>query len=231
VAELHEDRSIGFILQFAAEILLVVVVFGTLFLIGLYALYKLVGGRSTIFCLLGICLPILGTFLYAFAPRATYNVRYSIAAFPYFCILLGAGSTYVFEKYRPAGVVLFLGILAISSVSLANHFFNPRYAKEDIRSAVAFWRSESTVEPLLSFRSYIPVSVYLRESEMKRHSALGGDTAADISLIFSKIKTPTIYILLARDWKQLKEKEIRGAYRVENEKSYPGVKILRVVRG
>ena len=109
VAELHENRSLGFILQFAPEILSVAVVFGALLLVGFPALYKLFGARSTIFCLLGLCLPILGTLLYALAPRATYNVRYTIVAFPYFCIFLGMGLTYVFQKYRPAGVVLFAG--------------------------------------------------------------------------------------------------------------------------
>jgi hypothetical protein len=137
----------------------------------------------------------------------------------------------VLQKYRPAGVALFLVILAIFSMSLANYFFNPRYAKEDVRSAVAFWRSDATVEPLLSFRSYPVVSVYLRKSEKERHSQLGGDTTGDIGLFFSKTQAPAIYILLARDWRQLKEKTIRSAYRIENEQSYPGVKLLKVTRG
>ena len=228
MAELHENRSLGFILQFAPEILLVAIVFGTLLLLGLPALYKLCGARSIIFCLLGLCLPILGALLYALAPRATYNVRYSIVAFPYFCILLGAGLTLVFQKYRPAGVAFSLGIVAISSTSLANHFFNPRFAKEDIRSAVAFWRSESTGNPLLSFKADKVLPVYLAESEEQRHFRLGGDVVSDIRVFLSKNEAPSVYILLARDWGKLKENSVREAYGIDCEISYPGVKILKI---
>jgi uncharacterized membrane protein len=231
VAELHENRSLAFILQFAPEICLVAVVFGALLLVGFCALYKLFGVRPAIFCLLGLSLPIFGALLYALAPRATYNVRYTVVGFPYFCIFLGAGLAYMFQKYRPAGVALSLSILAISSMSLANHFFNPRYAKEDIRAAVAFWRSDSKIEPLLSYRSRQVLSAYLRESEKQRHSPIFDDVVSEINLFFSKTEAPSIYILLARDWRQLKEMAIRSAYRIENEQSYPGVKILRVVRG
>lgn len=228
VAELHENRSLGFILQFAPEILSVAIVFGTLLLLGLPALYKLFGARSTIFCLLGLCLPILGTLLYALTPRATYNVRYAIVAFPYFCIFVGMGLTLVFQRNRLAGVALLLGVLAIFSTSLANHFFNPRYAKEDIRSAVAFWRSVSKVEPLLTYKADHVISAYLREPEKERHARLRDDVVSDISFFLSKTEAPSVYILLARDWRQLKENAVRNTYGIDYETSYPGIKLLKI---
>jgi hypothetical protein len=228
VAEMHESRSLGFILQFGSEILLVGVVFGALLLVGLPALYKFSGAKTTTFCVLGLSIPIFGTLLYASAPRAAYNVRYTIAAFPYFCILVAVGLTMLFEKRRALGVVFSLGAVVIASTSLANHFFNPRYAKEDIRSAVAFWRSDSKAEPLLSVRSHYVLSAYLRESEKERHAPLGGDVVSDVNRTFSKTGAPSIYILLARDWRKLREKAVRQAYGVDYEQSYPGVKILRI---
>jgi 4-amino-4-deoxy-L-arabinose transferase-like glycosyltransferase len=231
VAELHGNRGLGFIMQFGPEISMIAVVFGAVFLIGVPALNRSFGSRSAIFCLLGLCFPIFGTLLYALVPGATYNVRYTIVGFPYFCIFLGAGLIQLFRRYRPAGVAFLLGIFAISSTSLANHFYDPRYAKEDIRSAVAFWRSQSKLEHLLSYRSPYVVSAYLREPEKERHSRLRGDVVSDINLFFTKTEALSVYILLARDWRQLKEKEIRVAYRIENEQSFPGVKILRIARG
>jgi uncharacterized membrane protein len=228
VAELHENRNLGFILQFAPEILSVAVVFGALLLVGLTGLYKMFGARTTVFCLLGLCLPVLGALVYALAPRATYNVRYSIVAFPFFCILLGTGLTVVLQKYRLAGVAFLLGIVAISSTSIANHFFNPRYAKEDVRSAVAFWRSNSRAGPLLSYKSHHVLSVYLTDSEKPRHSRLSGDVVSDINLAFSKGATPFVYVVLARDWRKLKEMSIRDAFPIDLEKSYPGVRILKI---
>jgi hypothetical protein len=228
VAELHENRSLGFILQFAPEILCVAVAFGTLFLIGLAALYNCFDGRFAILCLLGLSIPIAGTLLYALTPRGTYNVRYSIVAFPYFCMVLGTGLTYMFQRHRSAGAAFLLGIVAVSSTSLSNHFFNPRYAKEDIRSAVEFWRSDSKVESLLSYRSQHVLAVYLRESERKRHSLLGEDVVSDINLFFAKTEAPSVYILLARDWRKLKETAVMGVYGVAYEQSYPGVKVLKI---
>jgi uncharacterized membrane protein len=228
VAELHENRSLGFILQFGTEILSVAVVFGALLLLGLTGLYKMFGARTTVFCLLGLCLPVLGALLYALAPRATYNVRYGIVAFPYYCILLGTGLTLAFKKSRLAGVAFSLGVLAISSTSLANHFFNPRYAKEDIRSAVAFWRSDSNASPLLSYHSDHVLAVYLTDSEKERHSRLSEETVFDINFFVSKTRTPFVYVMLARDWRNLKENSIRDAFPVDLEKSFQGVKILKI---
>jgi hypothetical protein len=186
------------------------------------------GARTIVFCLLGLCVPVVGALLYALAPRATYNVRYGIVAFPYYCILLGTGLTLAFKKSRLAGVAFSLGVLAISSTSLANHFFNPRYAKEDIRSAVSFWRSNSRTGPLLSYKSHHVLSVYLRTAEKKRHSLLGEEVVPDINLFLSKTTTPFVYVMFARDWRNLKENSVREAFRVDLEKSYPGVRILKI---
>lgn len=228
VAELHENRSFKFILQFAPEILLVATVFGALLVIGVFALYKSFGARSTVFCLLGFLAPVLGALVYALAPRATYNVRYSIVAFPYFCIVLGTGLAYLSRKNNLVGTVAVLAVLGISAMSLTNHFFNPRYAKEDVRSAVILWRSISTDEFLLSYKAYRVVPVYLRGAERDRHSRLRGDVVGDIQRFFSKAKQPSVYVVFARDWKRIKENAVRDVYGVEYERSYPGVRILRV---
>jgi uncharacterized membrane protein len=228
VAELHENRSFGFLLQFAPEILAVSVVFGTLFLLGVFSLYRLFGPKVTTLSLLGFSVPFLGSLLYALAPRATYNVRYSIVAFPYFCLIIGAGLTYVFLNYRRAGVILSLGLLAVFSTSLFNHFASARYAKEDVRAAVAFWRVDSNLEPLLTYRSHYVVSAYLTSSERERHSRLGGDVASDVDRIFSTTQAPLVYVLLARDWNKLKENALKQAYPIDDERSYPGVKILKI---
>jgi hypothetical protein len=134
----------------------------------------------------------------------------------------------MFQRHRSAGAAFLLGIVAVSSTSLSNHFFNPRYAKEDIRSAVEFWRSDSKVESLLSYRSQHVLAVYLRESERKRHSLLGEDVVSDINLFFAKTEAPSVYILLARDWRKLKETAVMGVYGVAYEQSYPGVKVLKI---
>jgi hypothetical protein len=228
VAELHENKSMAFLLQFAPEIAFVAVIFGALFLIGVYAIYKLHGGRPAFFCLLVLSLPILGTLLYGLAPRATYNVRYTIMGFPFFCIFVGTGLVFIFQKYRPAGAAFSLGVLIVCSVSLGNHYFDPRYAKEDIRSAVTFWRASSNQEPLLSYRAQNVLSVYLSEPERQQHLPLGPDVISEIARFFLKTEAPSIYILLARDWGGVKEHAIREAYVINREQSFPGVQLLKI---
>jgi uncharacterized membrane protein len=228
IAELHENRNLEFVMQFAPTILLVGIIFGTLLVVGLFALYKLHGGRPTTLCLLALFIPILGTLLYSLAPRAHYNVRYTIVAYPYFCLLCGAGVVFAFHKYRVVGAGLAVGLMAVSLASLTNHFFNPRYEKEDIRSAVAFWRAESKSEPLFSYQSHHVLSVYLKESERERHFPLSGDVVSDLNHFFSTSQAPSVYLLLARDWKQLKENALKRSYAIDFEKSFPGVKILRI---
>lgn len=228
VAELHENRSFAFLVQFAPEVLFAAAVVGMALLTGVSALYKLSGARLANFSVIGLSIPIFGSMLYALAPRATYNVRYSMVAFPYFCIIVGAGLTHVFLNYKSAGVILSLGIVALFSMSLVNYFSDSRYAKEDIRSAVAFWRAQSRAEPLLSYQSYPVVSVYLRNSEKERHSALSRNVVSDINLFLSNTQTPFVYVLLARDWRKIKESAIREVYDIQYERSYPGVKMLKI---
>jgi hypothetical protein len=136
--------------------------------------------------------------------------------------------TLIYERKRVVAIALCVGVVAISSVSLANHFFNPRYAKEDIRAAVTFWRADSNEEPLLSVRSQYVLAAYLTQSERERHSVLGADAKSDLELAFAKFDTPAVYVLLARDWGQLREKDVRTAFVVDQERSFPGVKILKV---
>jgi uncharacterized membrane protein len=228
IAELHENKSVAFILEFSPEILSVAVVFGILLVVGMYGLYKLFGARAVTLCILGIAIPLLGTLMYALAPRAAYNVRYTIVAFPYFCLLIGVGLTVIYDKQRALGVAFSFGVLTITSISLVNHFFNPRYAKEDVRSAVAFWRSEGRKGPLLSFSSYPVVIAYLDNGERGRHAPLGREIVADIRRSFSTTEAQSAYVLLARDWGMLREKAVRSTYVVIDERSFPGVKILKV---
>jgi hypothetical protein len=72
------------------------------------------------------------------------------------------------------------------------------------------------------------LSAYLRESEKERHSPLVGDVVSEINLFFSKTEAPSVYILLARDWRQLKEYAVKKAYGIDYETSYPGIKLLRI---
>jgi uncharacterized membrane protein len=235
VAELHENKSLEFILQFLPSILAVGVIFGTFLVIGLLVLYKRCGTQSRSLCLLGLGVPLGGVAALSLMTAFAFNVRYTIVAFPYFCILIGMALASIGRRNILAGMVAVLALLGVSAASLSNHFFNPRYAKEEIRSAVVFWRSVSTHEYLFSSSTAggvrDAINYYLDSSERKRHIPIGSkDIIGQINAFFSTHNISSAYIILVRDWHQPIEKSIRDSFIVDHEQSYPGTKILKISR-
>jgi uncharacterized membrane protein len=226
VAELHENRSLNFILQFLPSIAAVGAIFATLLAGGVYVVYKRFDVHALVFCLLGLGIPIVGTLAYSLA--TTFNARYTLAAFPYFCLFVGTALASITRTNKLVGTTAVLAVVGVFSPSLYNHFANPRYAKEDVRSGVTYWRHTSTNEPLLTFKAAYAAGPYLSDLESKRHFAIGGDLVSSIEQVLSRQSASTAYVLLARDWNQEREKTIRNAFASTPEKIYPGVTILRI---
>ena len=232
VAELHENRSLGFILQFLPLLLAVGIIFGSLLLIGTWALYRRYGIKCLVFCLLGLIAPVGGAVLFSLMPRGLFNVRYTILAVPYFCVFVGGALAFASRKSKLVGIVAVVAVVSISSASLFNHFSNPRYAKEDVKSAVASWRS---IAPQGYLLSAVPggvrdaINKYVAELERGQHIAMGlTNTVSKTHEFFATYSVPSVYILLARDWHQAKERAIRSGFTVIDERAYPGVKLLRI---
>jgi uncharacterized membrane protein len=234
VAELHEDRSVGFLLQFLPLLLAVSIIVGTLLISGIWALYKNYGVRCVVFFLLALVVPLGGAAFFSFMPKGLFNVRYTILAFPSFCMFVGTAVAISYRKNKFVGIVALLAVLSISAASLVNHFANPRYAKEDIKSTVAAWRLVAKDEYLLSF---VPggtrdaINRYLEEHERDQHIS-GGQTqvVAKTRQFFVTHDVSSAYVLLARDWHATREKALRNAFSVADEQAYPGVKLLRILR-
>jgi len=124
-----------------------------------------------------------------------------------------------------------LAVIGVFSASTYNHFTNPRYAKEDIRSAVTFWRQAGRLEPLLAIGSLWTTQRYLNSAEEKRLFFVGdsdSDVVSSIEKVFSTQSASSVYVLLTRDWSQAKETAIRNAFGITQERAYPGVKIFRI---
>jgi uncharacterized membrane protein len=228
VAELHENRSLNFILQFLPSIAAVTVIFAILLAGGIYFAYKRFGTHALVFCLLGLAIPIVGTLAYSLA--TTFNARYTLAAFPYFCLFVGTALASITRNNQLVGTTAAIAVASVFSLSLYNHFTDPRYAKEDVRSAVTYWRDTSSDEPLLTFRAAHAAGPYLSDVESKRHFAIGGDLTSSIEQVLASQSAHSAYVLLARDWNRVSEKTIRAAFTGAQEKSYPGVKLLRISR-
>jgi 4-amino-4-deoxy-L-arabinose transferase-like glycosyltransferase len=229
VAELHVDKSFRFILAFLPSITVVMSVSVILLGIGIWAIKKSYGARAAMFCLLGLFIPLVGTALYSLTPRAGFNVRYTVTAFPYFCLLVGTGAASLARANKTFGALAVVALIGISAASLYNRFTNPRYANEDIRSAVAFWRQKGGDEALIAFGSPYPAHRYVAPLEAERLFTVGGkDIVSSIEQVFVAQDISSAYVVLARDWDSAAETAIRNAFGGTLEGSFPGVQVFRI---
>ena len=135
--ELHVSPTLASLGPYVTQIAVIGIIFGGLFICGVSSLW----GRPQVGKFLGFSLavPILGTLLVATLTSMTYNVRYVAMVFPVFCLVLAAGINGL--RKRSAQIALLMIILLANGYSLANYYFNRRYAREDARSAAQYLTS------------------------------------------------------------------------------------------
>ena len=172
VSELHVSRGVSTLIDHAATIIVVAIVFGGLFLTGLRQLSQ---RRSTgVLLVLWLVVPILATFIATTVTTfAAYNVRYVAMAFPAFLLVLGAG---VVSFGRPVQTVVMTVVLVIHAISLSNYYHIPRYAREDARSAARYLESVATPgEVILSVGSATALTYHYRGDLLIEHVNRGDD--------------------------------------------------------
>jgi hypothetical protein len=88
---------------------------------------------------LWMAVPVLGVFALAKLFNVFYDVRYVAMALPAYLLLLSAG----IARFQRVWVqlVLMSAVLAVHGTALANYYFEPKYAREDTRSAAQFLES------------------------------------------------------------------------------------------
>jgi hypothetical protein len=233
VAELHADKSLAFIINFLPSLAIVTVVVLGLVSVGIRVINKAFGARVGIFCLNGLLIPMLGTAAYSLTPNGTYNVRYTIIAFPFFCLLAGTALEFLTCARKRLGLFIFVALISISASSFYNRLTNARYANEDIRSAVNFWRQAGGKEPLLAIGSMDPTRRYVGGSQEQRLFLVGNSTTDmqhRIQKVLALQNISSAYVVVARDWNRRAEIAIRNAFQGTLEGSFPGVKVFRILR-
>lgn len=235
VAVLHEERTVNFLLPFLPTIMLVGVLFGVLLIVGLVTFPRRPNTASLALCLLGLSIPVMGVAGLSMLTRFVFNVRYAIVAFPYFCLFVGAALAFLWKKNRWLGGGAWIIVLGLSFVSLAHHFFDPYYAKEDIRATVALWRTHTTNEPLLVSASAGGVKDvvrrYLAAPEMYRLFLTERRSLVEsVHSILATSPATSAYIIFVRDWHREREKPLLESFKVEPVHSSPGIRMYRIFR-
>ena len=236
VAELHADRSLRTLLQYWPEILMVGVIVGGLLLAGLVVAYRKYASASWGFTLIGFILPMAGALVFSLAPQGSFNVRYTIVALPFFCMLMGLALAATARRHRLLGLVALLLMLVVSGSSLVNHYTNPKYAKEDIRTAVLSWQAtDDSTTPLLSFApggSQNAINRYLQPEFRDRHikKLWRSNASTELRSFFANQDVSSVWVMIARDWTKAQEARLRRDFSIQQEHLYHGVTVMHVKR-
>lgn len=139
-AELH-DRNPGRVaLQYTHVIAPVLLLYSGLAMAGVLHLWR--HRRHGLYMLLlWLLVPLATALLGAIVTKHVFHVRYAILAFPPAAALIAAGIVSVRPQMVRAATWSL--VLLVTGFSLANHYFNPKYHREDVRAAAAFVSSEA----------------------------------------------------------------------------------------
>ena len=233
LTDLHSNRSLASLLPHLPVIGGVGLLYGGLLIVGLYSLARRWSWGTMWLCLLGFVGPILGAALLTSISSFSFNVRYTIMGFPYFCLLAGAAMVYLGRRHVWLASIAGLALILVSGWSLVNYYTVPAYGRANIRAAVASWRNSGEAADLLTVSSAggvkDVVDRYLSPDERKRHTWLaGGKTVERVRQFFETHGVRHVYLLLARDWKQRRETAVRKVFDVQTEQVYSGVSLLKV---
>ena len=133
--ELHANAGLASVLRgHWFWVLFVAVLFSLLLVVGFRSLLRS-GGVRALQAALYIALPLGLLLVICWQNAKAFNVRYMLVAFPVYVCIVAAGIHAVPGAWKKAVAGLLFLVLA---VSLENFYFDPRYAKEDVRGAARY---------------------------------------------------------------------------------------------
>ena len=138
VAALHYLSPGGAVRQYLPLLAISAAVFGLLLILGLVNAYR-TSRFGFWFVLSQSGVPLILILAASLIPGVGLTPRYlTVAIVPYYIIVaLGVKSAYGAKALIPATAVILIGL------SFHNHYFQPEYAKQDVRSAVAMVNREA----------------------------------------------------------------------------------------
>lgn len=155
--ELRSDLGPAMFRRHAAELAAVTVVFGAAGILGIAALAR---RRRLLDGVLWLAAPALVVVYFAMQNFKVFNPRYLAVSAPVFLLFLAAAWA---DRGALGRWLLGGAIAALWAVSLQHHYFDPRYAREDYRAALAAVRGAiAPDERVLAVGAMEPVDFYGR---------------------------------------------------------------------
>jgi len=170
--ELHTGRFAA-LAPHAWILLLTCSLFAGLSLSGLRALWR--QREAGLLLTLWIGVPIIGILGLSILVNVIYSVRYVAMVLPAYMLLLALG---IVRFRRPVVQMTLCGVvLIVHAVALANYYFDPRYAREDVRAAAQLLEATAGAKDailVVGTMSSLPY-YYNRDLPMTNLSALARD--------------------------------------------------------
>lgn len=244
--ELHYDATMSGVMERHWPVVAwSAVVFGMLFLAGFIAMGANRRGRAEL--LLYLTIPVLLTLLLNWQNAKAFNVRYVLVALPAYLCFLGAGASRTEHPGRRPGPwrtvhsAAAVAALVTMLVSLGNYYYNGRYVKEDVRSAMRYIEERMAAERMDAcvvaptvihaahrYRTgnYPIFTVFARPWLEKSR------VDAQLEPVFAGCNS--VWYVRARPWVDdydgYVSRTLMSRYRVTEEATFDGVKLFLLVR-
>jgi hypothetical protein len=228
---LHRQRSLDALLPYWPAIVIVAAV----------GLWTVVAGRRAAlaagvfgrYVLLWAATPVLFAFAGSWLRNGAFNVRYVLIALPAFLLVtalaLTAGSP---RRFRVGTAIL----VAISLASLARERADPRYAREDVRTA-AHWLAAHVApdDRVLVSCAYMRSGLGFYDDRVPYEAlpVVGVRTAADAAANLDAVTMPArpTWLVLTREWEDDPGGMFRAAFadaiHTAPDAEFPGVRVYR----
>ncbi len=159
LTELHRVISVVAVRPYLLQILPPAFLFSAVFALGVRSLWR--QREKLVFLLLILGIPMLGAGLVSLLwPQISYNVRYVSVVLPAYGLILARGLQA--PRRRIVKVALTLLLFAFMFISLYNHYFESKYAKEDYRSAALLISSHTQEGDVVLVTHTMPFRYYYR---------------------------------------------------------------------
>lgn len=162
-----------------------------------------------------------------FRASMTFNARYVIAALPALVFLIAVGTTALSPLARIAALAI---LVFYSGLSLYNHYFDQRYAKEDVRAAAEYIESEAEPEDVILIITVGQVFDWYFDKDNRQVSTLSNEpleTLVDAAVQDANI----VWVVESRPWQTdprgIILQDFEANYQLLEEKRFTGVTVYR----
>jgi hypothetical protein len=229
--ELHEDAGFASVVRrHAATVTWVGVVFGALLAAGCIGGARRFGWAPIVELCAFVAIPLAATIALNWQNAKAFNVRYVLVGLPAFLALVALGIEALGRVRITAAAVLIT-----CALSLENYYFDPAYAKEDVRRALRAVEERSRPgECLFAPTVWQIVAHYQRKDAPLHYVYRDVDAVMERQMRGVFESCASLWYLRARPWVDDFDGRVLGGleshYRAEETLEFPGVSAIHFVR-